>query len=141
MFSKRSAALRVAGGILLAAISIANSRAEEEAAGQPKAKAEAKAKPRKAHAARLTESSTLAEWKAANASSRSEVAVAIARKKLPPTATKLEIATAAMEISGCLSKTAGDARFDSWQVEPTATTCLTAPEKPAPGSKDSSLTK
>jgi hypothetical protein len=91
-----------------------------------------KRKPRKP---KLAETSTLAEWKAASASARSEVSVAIARRKLPATATKLEIATAAMEISGCVTKTASDARFDAWQVAPTATTCLTAPERPAPGGK------
>jgi hypothetical protein len=80
---------------------------------------------------KLTEQSTLAQWKAADADSRSKVAVAIARKRLAADATKLEVATAAMEISGCLTATARDARFDAWQVEPTAKTCLEAPERPA----------
>jgi hypothetical protein len=79
----------------------------------------------------LTEQSTLAQWKSADAESRSKVAVAIARKRLAADATRLEVATAAMEISGCLTATARDARFDAWQVEPTAKTCLEAPERPA----------
>jgi hypothetical protein len=80
---------------------------------------------------KLTEQSTLADWKTADAEARSEVAVAIARKRLAADATRLEVATAAMEISGCLTATARDARFDAWQVEPTAKTCLEAPERPA----------
>ena len=80
---------------------------------------------------KLSEQSTLAEWKLASAEARSEVAVAIARKRLAADASKLEVATAAMEISGCLSATARDPRFDAWQVAPTAATCLDAPERPA----------
>lgn len=82
-------------------------------------------------AAELTENSTLSQWKAASASERSQLAVAMARTRLPPEATKLELATAAMEISGCLTTTAKDPRFDAWTLAPTATTCLTAPELPA----------
>lgn len=81
--------------------------------------------------AELTGQSTLADWKTADAEARSKVAVAIARKRLKSDATKLEVATAAMEITGCLSATARDARFAAWQVEPTAKTCLEAPERPA----------
>ena len=51
--------------------------------------------------------------------------------RVVPTATKLEIATAAMEITGCVTSTARDARLDAWQIAPTAATCLDAPERPA----------
>lgn len=82
-------------------------------------------------ATELTENSTLSQWKAASAPERSQLAVAMARARLPSEATKLELATAAMEISGCLTTTARDPRFDAWTLAPTATTCLTAPERPA----------
>ena len=55
----------------------------------------------------------------------------MARKHLPAEATKLELATAAMEITGCLTATAKDPRFAAWPLAPTAKTCLTAPERPA----------
>jgi len=79
----------------------------------------------------LTETSTLLQWKTASASERSRLAVAMARKHLPAEAAKLELATAAMEISGCLTATAKDPRFAAWTLAPTAKTCLTAPERPA----------
>lgn len=79
----------------------------------------------------LTGDSTLAEWTKATAAERSRVAVALAKNRLEPTATKLEIAKTAMEITGCVSSTARDARFAAWKVAPTAATCLTAPEKPS----------
>ena len=82
-------------------------------------------------AAGLTEDSTLAQWKTASRSDRSRVAVALAHKRLGLDAGKLEIATTAMEISGCLTATGRDSRFDAWTLEPTAATCLTAPERPA----------
>jgi len=77
----------------------------------------------------LTGDSTLADWQKATAAERSRVAVALAKNRLAPTATRLEIATAAMEITGCISATARDARFAAWKVAPTAATCLAAPEK------------
>lgn len=80
---------------------------------------------------KLTAQSTLAEWKAASPDARSEVAVALARKRLGAGAAKLDVATAAMEITGCLTATARDPRFEAWKVEPTAATCLDAPERPA----------
>jgi hypothetical protein len=79
---------------------------------------------------KLTGESTLADWKKADAEARSEVAVTIARKRLGDSATKLEVATAAMEITGCVTVTARDSRFEAWQVAPTATTRLDAPERP-----------
>jgi hypothetical protein len=119
---KRSVLQRTRFACVVAAIAAAAAaRADEAPAGHA----------HRHHAAKLSETSTLAQWKAASASDRSEVAVAIARAKLAPTATKLEVATAAMEISGCLTATARDSRFEAWQVAPTATTCLTAPERPA----------
>lgn len=81
---------------------------------------------------KLTGESTLAEWKVASTEARSEISVAIARKRLGAAAAKLDVAKAAMEITGCVSATARDSRFESWKVEPTAATCLDAPEKPAP---------
>jgi hypothetical protein len=78
----------------------------------------------------LSGDSTLADWRGASSSERSRVAVELARERLKPDATKLEIATAAMEITGCLGTTANDLRFSGWKVAPTAATCLTAPEKP-----------
>ncbi|MFN2376695.1 MAG: hypothetical protein ABR538_09165 [Candidatus Binatia bacterium] len=78
----------------------------------------------------LTENSTLAEWKAATGAERSRLAVALSRKRLGPGAADLTVATAAMEITGCVSATAGDSRFQAWTVEPTAATCLSAPEYP-----------
>ncbi len=78
----------------------------------------------------LTGDSTLAEWRAATAAERSQVAVALAKNRLAADAGKLEIATAAMEISGCLSATARDTRLDAWKVAPAAATCLSAPERP-----------
>jgi hypothetical protein len=81
---------------------------------------------------KLTGDSTLAEWKAASTDARSEISVAIARKRLGADAAKLDVAKAAMEITGCVSATARDPRFEAWKVEPTAATCLDAPEKPAP---------
>jgi len=77
----------------------------------------------------LTGDSTLAEWKAASPGERNAVAVALARNRLAPDAPKLDIATMAMEITGCLSRTADDTRVTGWKVAPTATTCLTAPER------------
>ena len=77
----------------------------------------------------LSGDSTLTEWQAAASSERSEVAVALARNRLAPDASKLDIAKVAMEISGCLSATAKDSRLGGWKVAPTATTCLTAPER------------
>ena len=82
-------------------------------------------------APKLTAQSTLAEWKGASADARSRVAVAIARKRLGADAAKLDVATAAMEITGCVSATARDPRFEAWKVEPTAATCLDAPELPS----------
>jgi hypothetical protein len=81
---------------------------------------------------KLTGESTLAEWKAASTEARSEISVAIARKRLGAEAAKLDVAKAAMEITGCVSATARDSRFEAWKVEATAATCLDAPEKPAP---------
>ena len=78
----------------------------------------------------LSGDSTLAQWQAATAAERSRVAVALARNRLEPTADKLAIATTAMEITGCVSATARDTKLQSWKVAPTATTCLTAREKP-----------
>jgi hypothetical protein len=80
---------------------------------------------------KLTGESTLADWKAASTDARSEISVAIARKRLGADAAKLDVAKAAMEITGCLTATAGDSRFEAWKVEPTAATCLDAPERPA----------
>lgn len=80
---------------------------------------------------KLTETSTLLQWKVASASERSRMSVAMARKHLPAEATKLELATAAMEITGCLTATAKDLRLAAWTLAPTAKTCLTAPERPA----------
>lgn len=85
---------------------------------------------RRSAAPKLTDTSTLAEWNAARPANRNALAVSIARTRLPPAATKLELATAAMEITGCVTKTASDARFAGWQVGPTAASCLTAPETP-----------
>jgi hypothetical protein len=79
----------------------------------------------------LTGDSTLADWTRATPAERSQVAVALARNNLPADATRLQVATAAMEITGCLTRTAADTRFARWKVAPTAATCLTAPEKPA----------
>lgn len=78
----------------------------------------------------LTADSTLTQWKAADAADRSRVSVEIARTRLGDKADRLEVAKAAMEITGCVSRTAGDARFGAWKVGPTAATCLTAPERP-----------
>jgi hypothetical protein len=80
---------------------------------------------------KLTGESTLADWKAASTDARSEISVAIARKRLGADAAKLDVAKAAMEITGCVTATAGDSRFEAWKVEPTAATCLDAPERPA----------
>ncbi len=77
----------------------------------------------------LSGDSTLAEWTAASAAERSQVAVALAKNRLAPDASKLDVAKTAMEISGCLSATAKDSRLGGWKVAPTATTCLTAPER------------
>ena len=77
----------------------------------------------------LTGDSTLAQWRTATPTERSRVAVALARNRLAPDANKLEVATAAMEITGCLTATARDAKFDAWKVAPTAATCLSAPER------------
>jgi len=78
----------------------------------------------------LTETSTLAEWRAASGAERSRLAVEVSRKRLGPGAADLAVATAAMEITGCLSATARDPRFQAWTVAPTAATCLSAPEHP-----------
>jgi len=78
----------------------------------------------------LSADSTLTQWKAADAADRSRVSVEIARTRLGDKADRLEVAKAAMEITGCVSRTAGDARFGAWKVGPTAATCLTAPERP-----------
>ena len=78
----------------------------------------------------LSGDSTLADWRAAPSSEHSRVAVALAKNRLGPDATKLDIAKMAMEITGCVSVTAKDSRFEAWKVAPTATTCLTAPERP-----------
>jgi hypothetical protein len=77
----------------------------------------------------LTGDSTLADWQAATPAARSQVAVALARNRLSPEASKLDVAKLAMEITGCVSATARDARLGGWKVSPTATTCLTAPER------------
>ena len=61
----------------------------------------------------------------------SPITSALARQRLAPDASKLEVASTAMEISGCLTATARDSRFDAWPLAPTAATCLTAPERPA----------
>ena len=79
----------------------------------------------------LTGDSTLAEWQQASATERSQVAVALAKNRLAPDASKLDVAKTAMEISGCLSATAKDSRLGAWKVAPTATTCLDAPEREA----------
>jgi hypothetical protein len=79
----------------------------------------------------LTEEATLTQWRAADAADRSRVAVEIARRLLGQEADRLAVAKAAMEITGCVSRTARDARFGAWKVGATAATCLTAPEKPA----------
>lgn len=78
----------------------------------------------------LTGTSTLAEWKAASGPERSHLAVELSRKRLGPGAEDLAVATAAMEITGCLTATARDPRFQAWTVAPTAATCLSAPELP-----------
>jgi len=75
--------------------------------------------------------STLAQWRTATTSARSQLAVALARQRLAPDASKLEVASTAMEISGCLTATARDSRFDAWPLAPTAATCLTPPQRPA----------
>ena len=80
----------------------------------------------------LDADSTLTQWKAADASARSRLSVEIARKRLGDKPDRLELARTAMEITGCVSRTASDARFGGWKVGATASTCLTAPEKPAP---------
>ena len=84
-----------------------------------------------ARAGTLSGDSTLADWSAASATERSGVAVALAKTRLAADATKLDVAKMAMEISGCLSATAKDPRLGAWKVAPTATTCLTAPEREA----------
>ncbi len=78
----------------------------------------------------LTGDSTLARWLAATADERTPIAVALARNLLKPDASKLEIARAAMEITGCLTRTAKDPKLSAWRVAPTANICLTAPERP-----------
>ena len=82
----------------------------------------------------LSPDSTLTQWKAADADQRSRVAVEIARGRLGEKPDRLELAKTAMEITGCVSRTAADARFGGWKVGATAATCLTAPERP-PGEK------
>lgn len=104
--------------------------AGEEASPQPPA-AGTETPRKQRHARRLGESSTLADWKKASTAERSRVAVAIARQRLGEKAEKLDVATMAMEITGCVSKTASDARLDEWTVAAAANTCLTAPELPA----------
>jgi hypothetical protein len=81
----------------------------------------------------LDANSTLTQWKAADADDRSRVAVEIARGRIGPDADRLALAKAAMEITGCLSRTATDPRFGGWKVGPTAATCLSAPEFPTGG--------
>lgn len=100
-------------------------------AEQPHVEAAVPAEPPKAtHQVRkLNGNSTLAEWRSATPAARSRIAVALAKTHLAPDAAKLEVATVAMEITGCLSKTASDPKFDNWRVATTAGTCLTAPEK------------
>lgn len=83
---------------------------------------------------RLDAGSTLQQWKAANAADRSRVSVEIARRRLGDKADRLEVARTAMEITGCVSRTASDARFGGWKVDATAATCLTAQERQAPAS-------
>lgn len=78
----------------------------------------------------LTADSTLARWLAATADERTPIAVALARNFLKPDASKLEIARAAMEITGCLTRTAKDPKLSAWKVAPTANICLTAEERP-----------
>ena len=78
----------------------------------------------------LTADSTLARWLAATADERTPIAVALARNFLKADASKLEIARAAMEITGCLTRTAKDPKLSAWKVAPTANICLTAPERP-----------
>lgn len=82
-------------------------------------------------ASELTFDSTLAHWREAPATERSHLAVLLARKRLPKDASKLEVATAAMEISGCLTATSGNPSYAAWQIEATAITCLTATERGA----------
>lgn len=77
--------------------------------------------------------STLTQWKAADADDRSRVAVALARDRIGGDADRLALAKAAMEITGCLSRTATDPRFGGWTVGATAATCLSAPELPTGG--------
>ncbi len=84
----------------------------------------------------LDADSTLTQWKAADADDRSRVAVEIARSRVGPDADRLALARAAMEITGCLSRTATDPRFGAWKVGPTAATCLSAPELPAGGKSE-----
>ena len=78
----------------------------------------------------LSGDSTLAQWKLATPAERSQVAVALARNRLDVKADKLDVAKTAMEINGCLSKTAEDASLGAWKVAQPAATCLDAPEKP-----------
>jgi hypothetical protein len=123
-------ALALASPLQLAAAGEASKVATDAAALSGEAPAESADGPKHGRAARhLGSESTLADWKAAAPDERSKLAVAIAPKRLPADTPKLDIAKRAMEISGCLTKTAGDERFAKWTVEPTATTCLTAPEK------------
>lgn len=86
---------------------------------------------KKANRRRLDDGATLADWKAATAAQRSRLSVAIARRRLGADTPKLDVATMAMEITGCVSATAEDARLDEWKVAAAAETCLTAPELPA----------
>lgn len=82
---------------------------------------------------KLDADSTLTQWKAADAQDRSRVAVDIARSRSGAGADRLTIAKAAMEITGCVTRTAGDARFGNWKVGATAATCLSAPERAPTG--------
>lgn len=95
---------------------------------QPSSSPQAQSSP-SAASHELSGESTLGEWKTASATDRSRVAVLLAKKQLPPNVNHLDLATAAMEITGCLSATATDQRFLAWKVAPTALTCLTAPEQ------------
>jgi len=57
------------------------------------------------------------------------VAVALAHNRLDVSASKLDLAKTAMEISGCLTRTAQEPRAAAWKVAATAGTCLDAPER------------
>ncbi len=99
--------------------------------GEPSNAASAESRPKGAERRALDGNSTLAQWQAASAAERSRLAVEIARTRLGADAEKIDVATMAMEITGCLSATAKDSRLGEWTVAAAAETCLTAPELPA----------